>query len=288
MKRMVEIGSQTYQIFSNLSLDVATGVFLQLAPVAMAFNLHPGPGWYLGVPLATWFIYLFDHFMDIRMNPRIRTERHNFIQKHAFHVKLLMGCTALCCLIVLYRFYDDLLFYSGFMTGVLCLSYFLLNSIRNPWFRLFYNKELWVSITYSTGIYSLVGISLGFEMSWFIFYVIHMLLTYQSILGISISEFGSDRDQEQFSWIQIIGQINAIRLNIVVAGMALLLLAGTLLYVIIPSPMLTYIYLTVWFAQVLLFHILKNRISLEMLRKISELIYWIPGLFYLMGMVRMR
>lgn len=280
MNRIFRKVAQTYQIFSNLSLDIVTGVICNMLPLPFLFGFNPGPGWYLGLPLATWFIYLADHLTDIRFNPYVVTERHQFIRNHVWQILiLLMLLFALMSALMLYYFSAPLLF-SGIMSAVLCLLYFLLNRIRHPFFHLVYNKELVVAIVYATGIYAIVGMYSITLHPWFEYYLILIGLVYQNILMISILEIKTDQFNQQFSWASAIGTRFSNNMFTGVSVIGLLLLTVTRLIFPEVQPMLWYSYFTIWFAQVMLFYWFAPWMSEATFRKISEIIFWIPAVYY--------
>lgn len=280
MNRIFRKVAQTYQIFSNLSLDIVAGVVCNMLPLPYVFGFDPGPGWYLGLPLATWFIYLADHLADNRFNPYVITERHQFIRDNENQVfKLLIGIGVLLAM-VLYYYFNMALFLSGMITGMLCILYFALNRIRHPFFHLIYNKELVVAIVYATGFYSMAGMYLPLLHPWLVYYLLLIGLVYQNILMISILELKTDRLNRQFSWALAMGERFSNKMFIVISLICLLLIVGA--YIAFPqlNPILLYSYLTIWFAQVILFNWLSPRMQESMFRKISEMIFWIPLLFY--------
>ncbi|MFA6260746.1 MAG: hypothetical protein WC760_04715 [Bacteroidia bacterium] len=282
MNRIIRNVAQTYQIFSNLSLDIVAGVVCNMLPLPYVFGFEPGPGWYLGLPLATWFIYLADHLADNLFNPYVITERHQFIRDNRNQVlNLLMGIGVLL-VIILYYYFDLALFLSGIITGMLCVLYFTLNRIRHPFFHLIYNKELVVAIVYATGFYAIAGMYLPLLHPWLVYYLLLIGLVYQNILMISILEIKTDRNNKQFSWASAMGERFSNKMFVVISLICLLLMIAA--YITFPqlNPLLLYGYLTIWFAQVILFNWLAHRMHEGTFRKISEMIFWIPLLFYLL------
>ena len=272
---------QYYQIFCNLSLDIVFGVICCMLPLPICFNVHVNMGWYLGLPAATWLIYLTDHLIDTLRNPGLTTPRHSFVRTYQLQIYILIcGLLILCCYLA-FRYYNIVLFLTAFTLFLFCLLYFLLTSISNDRFRFFYNKELMVAIIYATALYLSIGLSQhGFGI-WLPYYISLLLITYLNLLTISIIEYPDDVAQKQFSWVVIIGKKRAMVLFHTVVFTTVGICCYELFVTPLPLSALAGTYLIMAVAHWFILKYAPSMKSHLAYRKLSEIIFWLPGILYL-------
>ena len=122
---------QYYQIFCNLSLDVVLGMVCGMLPLPICFNVHLNIAWYLGLPAATWLMYLSDHVMDTLRNPQPISDRHEFVRTYLKQILMLMVMLLLGCFYLVYTYYTIVLFFTASIIVFFCLMYLMLTSIKN-------------------------------------------------------------------------------------------------------------------------------------------------------------
>lgn len=251
-----------------------------MLPLPICFDVHMNLAWYLGLPAATWLMYLTDHVLDTVRNPEPISERHEFVRTYLKHILVLMLMLAIGCVYLVYTYYTVILFLTGFTILLFCSLYFLLTSIKNETFKYFYNKELMVACVYATALYLSIGLSQQTMGSWLLFYISLILITYLNLLLISIIELPEDKANHQFSWVVVIGKQRAEKLFYILSSATALL---NLVLVVIHSEPQRYLalsYLVMALLHLLLF--VKTNRSPETIayRKVSETIFWIPLFIY--------
>jgi hypothetical protein len=238
-------------------------------------------GWYLGLPAATWLIYLADHQLDTFRNPHITTDRHVFVQTYQTKIFILMAILLVLCSYLIYSYYNVVLFLTAFTLLLFCIVYFFLTSIRNQQFRFFYNKELMVATIYATALYLALGLSQHGFGNWLPYYIALLLITYLNLLTISIIELPDDAAHHQFSWVVIIGKKRAaLLLKILITLTVLLCIA---LAVLNQGNLrgLAMIYAAMALSHWFIFASASRMMLHQSYRKWSEVVFWLPGLLYL-------
>ncbi len=269
---------QYYQIFCNLSLDIVLGVWCNMLPLPYCFGFHPGIGWLLGLPAASWLVYLLDHILDGIRNPDITTERHLFIRNNMRQMVVLTIALFVFCLYLLFTFYSPTLLATAGTLSFFCCLYFILTSIRNSMFMYFYNKELMVACVYASALYLPVGLGHPYSFLWMGYFTSLLLITYLNLLMMSIIDLPLDAEQHQFSWVMMIGRKRALRLF----NILLVATLGLCVYLMLSTTgnlrLLAGCYALMVLAHGFLFRA-QNRIA--DVRKWSELIFCLPVLVLL-------
>lgn len=278
---------QYYQIFSDLSLDVVGGAFFSILLLPPCFAITVDCSWYIGVPACTWIVYLMDHLLDIHLNTRLNTSRHRLIKNHE---KKIIGLIILLCALLMgliYSNFNRLLITAGAIVAAMCLMYFIATR-KQQLGKLTHhlNKELIVAIIYATGVYIVVGLSSQHNVTWLLYYLIFLALSYQNILLTSIAEMEEDLKHKQYSWAAQVGKKNAQLVFYAIAGLILLgVTASFLLELTYYQQLLSLTYLMMWAAHMIIAFYYKRNSSTAHLRYWNELVFWIPGLAYTVGIL---
>jgi hypothetical protein len=272
---------QYYQIFCNLSLDVVLGIVCCMLPLPLCFGVHVNMGWYIGLPAATWLVYLADHVMDARNNKELEDGRHLFVRNYLSHIYVVMGALLLLCVYLVYSYYNLVLFLTAFVLVLFCALYFLLASIKKEKFHYFYNKELMVATIYATALYLAIGLSQhGFDY-WLLFYFALLLIAYLNLLMISIIEMPDDIAHHQFSWVVVIGKKRAVILFIILIVTTVMLCVFLITECNGNLRLLAFTYALMTLVHWIIF-VNANRLMVnEGYRKWGEVIFWLPGILYL-------
>ena len=270
---------QYYQIFCNLSLDIVLGVWCNMLPLPYCFGFHPGIGWLLGLPAASWLVYLLDHILDSIRNPEVKSERHLFVRNNLKHMIAICLALLSLCVYLLFSFYSITLLATALTLSFFCCLYFILTGIQNPFFRYFYNKELMVACVYTSALYLPIGLGNPLQLVWVGYFASLLLISYLNLLIMSIIDLPADTRQQQFSWVMMIGRTRAIRLFGVLATATL----GLSLFLCVSNTgslsLLAACYAAMTASHALLF---QYQHKFTDIRKWSEAIFWLPLLVWLL------
>lgn len=266
---------QYYQIFCNLSLDVVAGVIAGMMPLSLCFGLKMSAAWWLGLPAATWMVYLMDHLADVYRNPELRSARHLFVWTYRKQLLTIVALLSGLCTYLLITEPQPILLLSAVTVGLFCAMYFALTFIRNPRFRFFYNKELLVSCIYATALYLPVGLSQQNIGTWLLYYLLLVGIAYLNLLMISILELETDKAQHQFSWVIVIGARRATRVFYGIVAVA----GGLSMFLVLTQSGALQKLAGSYGLMVLLHAVLFRLARMTSLayRPLSELIFWIPA-----------
>ncbi len=238
-----------------------------MLPLPVYFNINPPASWYICLPAATWAVYLADHLIDSAKNKIIRTPRHTFIAENRNYIIALIAGLIVIGVTAFFKWYDVRLFITGITVGMFCVMYLLMAWYNDKLLAYFYNKELFVAITYSVGIFMPFGLSIGFSPHFLSAFFVFCGIVYLSILGNSIIEF---YEEQGFTWIKLIG-INRAKVLFYTLAVSLLTLT-----IIFSSEKLFIAYTVMIVFQLLIFLASAKLKRYELYRKLSELLFWLP------------
>jgi hypothetical protein len=254
-----------------------------MLPLPLCFNVNVNIAWYLGLPAATWLVYLTDHVLDTIRNPDVASERHVFVRTYRTQICILMGALLVLCTYLAYTYYNVVLFLSAFILILFCILYFFLTSLTTERLRFFYNKELMVATIYASSLYLAIGLSQHGFGNWLPYYIALLLITYINLLTTSIIEQPEDMAHHQFSWVVVIGRKRAvILLKILITGTVLLCVyllteyGGAL-------RLLAFVYALMALAHWVIFTNVARLAAHEGYRKWSEVVFWLPLWVYLVA-----
>ena len=277
--------SQYYQIFCNLSLDVAFGVFFSLLSLSVCFkNDIPFIAFYL-VPACTWIIYLFDHVLDvIRNKNEYPSPRHRFIRNNLWQMILAISFISLVVAIYFVTHFNFLLFVCGLIMLVLVLVHFILVQINPQIKSILNNKEFAVAFIYASGIYILFIVDSIVSMNniWIISlcYFIFVCVSFINLLMVSLIENNYDVQMQNSSLVTAISLKRAqilfyivILLVLVLGSVLLTFTNGSVRFLIIIYMLMAVLHFYIYMK--------KNKLTNYLAyRKIGELIFWLPAIVY--------
>lgn len=282
MKSILNKLLQYYQLFCNLSLDVAGGVLCNMLALQHSLNLNAPIAWYIVLPLGTWLIYLADHVVDVLRTPReFPTPRHRFIKKH---LKAIAGLTILLFAVIIcttWLFYDEHLITCGFIMSGIILLHLLIVRINPQSRSILNNKEFGVAFIYATSIfiYPLFTELQSYVLdAVFYLYLLFMLVTYQNLLLCSIIEFPVDVQMNNTSFIRSIGLLRGklVFIGISISALTLLLYSSFALP-FYPHPLAAFYFLIL--AGNLIIYLRYEHLRKHLwYRKLAELLFWLPAL----------
>ena len=251
-----------------------------MLPLPLCFGVHVNMGWYIGLPSATWLVYLADHVIDTKRNPELESDRHLFVRRYQHHIFTLMALLLCLCGYLAYTFYTVVLFLTAFTLILFCVVYFVLTSIKNEHFHYFYNKELLVATVYATALYLAIGLSQqGFGI-WLLFYAALLLITYLNLLMISIIELPEDVAHHQFSWVVIIGKKRATILFTILTSITVLFCVTLAIVTNGNLRGLAFTYALMALAHCFIYRYAYRLTTNEAYRKWGEVVFWLPGFLW--------
>jgi hypothetical protein len=268
---------QYYEIFCDLSLDVVLGVLANMLAINFCFQLEMPLIWFLGLPTATWAVYLSDHLLDLKRSNHQLSSRHDYVKRHLPYIKpLVLGLYAFCFILI--SFFADIKIILAALTSVVfCLGYMFVTFKLNPKYQWLYNKELLVAFVYATAIYSTTAFTVFPLNDWIWFYLELFCLAYINLLLMSIIERDKDIAQERFSWSVVLGEKRSVRLFYTVVSISLCFCVW--LGMSSRHDMFLYLsgsYFLITLGHVFIFIYRQNLQQHEYYRKIGELLFLIP------------
>lgn len=275
---MIKKAAQYYQIISNLSIDVAIGVCCCMLPLPYLFQIHLPLSWYICLPAATWLVYLADHYIDSRQHANIITQRHRFIKQYAKGVERLMLMLGLICLFAATKWFDMRLFITGLTIGLFCLVYLWLAWYKEKQTGWFYNKELFVAITYTSGLFMMPGLYVWPSKDWLMLYGLFGGVVFQNLLMNAIIEIDEDTG---FSWVRVLGKEKSVKLFWLLGAFVITFQTACILaFPSSASVKLVKVLVMMACSHLLLFYLASGLKKNEAYRKLGELIFWMPLLYF--------
>jgi 1,4-dihydroxy-2-naphthoate octaprenyltransferase len=254
-----------------------------MLPLPLCFEVNVNLAWYLGLPAATWLIYLSDHVLDSLRNPDLESDRHVFVRTYQTQIYILMAVLLFLCGYLSYAYYNVVLFLTAFTLLLFCTVYFLLTSITNPRFRYFYNKELMVATVYATALYLSIGLSQHGFGAWLLYFIALLLITYLNLLTISIIERPDDVAHHQFSWVVVIGKKRAVILLKALISFTILFCIFLMTTYGGSLRILAFTYALMALAHGIIFVYASKLLAHEAYRKWSEVSFWLPIIVYILA-----
>lgn len=251
-----------------------------MLPLPYCFNVDLPLSWYICLPASAWAVYLTDHLIDSFRNTQLNTPRHQFIRQYKTNIVLLIAILLLITSYVLFKWPDFRLIITGLTTGLFALVYLALAWSHQQKGFYWYNKELFVAITYATGIYLATGLSQSIQPMWLLLYFLFIMVVYTNLLTISIIEY----NQEQgYSWVKLIGRNRSEKLlyGIIVC---ISLISGSVAYLTENKPYryLLTVYALISFFHFMIYHKRESLMKNEWYRKAGELLFLLPIVVWLL------
>jgi hypothetical protein len=255
------------------------GIYMQLTGIAIAFDIAMPYSLSVGLPLASWLIYLCDHLLDVSKNAKQQlSARHEFIRSHYKLITALTLMLLSICTSILIIDHHMLLIYAALIMAFFCLVYIGLTFFAPKQWQWLYNKELLVAFVYATSIYIYPAMSMGLSQDIVWGYLLLFATAYVNLLLMSIIEQKDDMKQNRFSWVIILGRSRSINLlrfvmsaSITGCAVAIWLTSTT------PQALLYAIYCSVMIIHILLhFLYTRNAISAYATRILTEAAFWLP------------
>lgn len=276
---MIAALRKAYKFAQALSLDVVLGSGALSLAIARYFGVELPLVVVLGLMIAVWFIYTYDHLSDARkVNRHASTYRHRFHQLHFRFLRLALIFAALAGIIMTF-FMPLVVITWGLGCVVVVAGYFFLIKLHAFW-----PKELLVGICYTFGVF-LGPLSLA-EAPLNVFQLLLipeiLLLALANLILFSYFDSETDKQDGHYSLAIHLGLASSRRLvlALLIAGMSMSIILFFTAALSITRELQALIFSM---NLVLLIMLLKNRSfqKHELYRLIGDGIFFIPALLLL-------
>lgn len=180
----------------NLSLDITAGSVISSLFLARVMNVEVTNSMMIGLAIAIWLIYTFDHLRDA-----YKAQGQATNPRHAFHQKYFKHLVVLASLMFLIGVYNlQFLSWDTIELGIVLAAVSGLYFVYLMLAKKAINKELFAATVYVAGIATAPLSQLeSFEMEWLIVLLIFWILAYGNLLIIPLYEVKLDLNDSQES-----------------------------------------------------------------------------------------
>jgi len=272
-------------MLNTLCIDVVVGSVLSGLFITRILNVEPGWAYWIVLPLSVWIVYTLDHLIDAnRLKNYAHTNRHRFVYRYFLPILVLVIFLIVINFILVILFLNiDVLFF-GISVGLFTAFYFFLLHLAGSRSFLFLQKEFFVALIYSVGLWGVPSLLSNFNFSdqqWYLF-VSFIALAISNTMVLSIYETETDKKDGHSSFPLNFGTkvsnstVSVLVFLVFVSSIYLIvtmdeLIIRTAAKIFIIMAMLTIVLIS--FPQ--LFR--KN----QLYRILTEIIFWLPGLLML-------
>ncbi|PWL30842.1 hypothetical protein [uncultured Roseivirga sp.] len=257
----------------NLSLDITIGAVISSLFLARVINVEVSASMMIGLAIAIWLIYTFDHLRDA-----YKTKGRANNPRHAFHQK----------------YFNEL---AGIAAAIFCLGAYNLESLPWPTIRLGFvliifsslyfvylmlakkaiSKELFAATVYVAGIATApLSLAETVEAEWVILLLIFWILAYANLLIIPSYEVELDKSDDESSVVTRLGELRVKRLLLFLLVLCTLLIQyfGYLTNLSAAYPIL------ILMVSTLLILVLRPQYfrKYQLYRILSDGIFFLPGI----------
>jgi len=142
------------QKLSTFSIDVVIGSIFCGAFVVKLLDIQPGFAWWIVLPFSVWILYSLDHLIDgIMCKNSSQTLRNFFYYNYRKEVFILIFIFTIINIFFVIVFLEEQIIYFGLILGLFTGIYLLLVYSFGKKKQLLFQKELFVAIIYTTGIW---------------------------------------------------------------------------------------------------------------------------------------
>ena len=264
--------------FQYLSFDVVIGAVASTGMVAKLLEVKPPALFWYVLASSVWCVYASDHLFDVINHRKTFSSKRRIFFVKNFNIILLgviliaISDVLLSIFIFPFRF-----FIWGLVLAFFTLIYLLLVFFKRNKKHWYIQKEFFVAIIYSTGIWIFpIFNSKTINIIDFVFFVIFFLIVWASILLIAIFEINADKKDNFSSFPISKGKKMSYFIIKMLLIISLILIATTF----ITSSSLLHIYVSIFFLlmTISLYLILKFE---KQFSKNNIYRFWIEAVFYL-------
>lgn len=264
-------------LVQNLSLDITAGALITSAFLARLMEVEISASMMLGLAIAIWLIYTFDHLRDAyKSKDQASNPRHAFHQRH-FKALVIAGSVAFIAGLYNLQFLPWATIEIGLVLVSLSALYFVYLVLA----KRAVNKELFAATVYVAGV-ATAPLSQVEQVSAAVLLVLMIcwILAYCNLLIIPLFEVKLDISDEQESVVTRLGlrKVRMLLVALLILSMLLIQLFGleggyASAYFILTSMSFT---LVVLLARPALFR------KYQLYRILSDGIFFLPALIWLL------
>jgi hypothetical protein len=260
----------------NLSLDITIGAVISSLFLARVMNVEVSAYMMIGLTIAIWLIYTFDHLRDA-----YKTKGRSNNPRHAFHQRYFKEVSSVALIVFALGLYNlkylpkETMYLGLVLVGLSGLYFVYLMLAKQA-----VNKEFFAATVYVAGI-AVAPFSLAneFNSNWALVLVIFWLLAYANLLIIPSYEVELDRSDNQGSVVTRLGEAKVRQLLLFLLVLCTLLIQyfGYLTNLSAAYPILLLMVST------LLILVLRPQYfrKYQLYRILSDGIFFLPGIVLL-------
>jgi len=278
---------QWWQLFNMLSIDVVIGALAGGVMAVKLLNVNPDFAWWVVLALSVWIIYTVDHLIDgVKLKEKSHTLRHFFHYYYAKQIITVITILGIINIFLIVFFLNPVIIRFGLYTGAGTSLYLFVVYLWGEKRSLLLQKELFVALIYTTGIWGGPIALRSFHITNpEIFFISAFFLTvYMAVLVLSVFEVKYDKLDKHNTFAVNFGTNKTTYLIYFLITVVFILSIGEIIafgdiYLATASKILLIMTL-------LLLIISKSHNKLEqynIYRILIELVFWIPGLLLLAG-----
>lgn len=268
--------SRIIHFVQNLSLDITAGAVISSLFLAQLFGVELTQAKLVGLAIAIWLIYTFDHLRDAyKAEGAVINPRHAF---HQQYFKSLVGISLVVFALGLYnlQFLPEPTLRLGFVLVGLTSLYFLYLIYSKKAF----SKEIFAATVYVAGIATApISLLQNFKFEYLLILFIFWLLALSNLFLIPLFEEDLDKAQDEGSVVRHQGRYRVQGWLPWILGLSFLInllylflaadIAGFLVFTAMHLALAMLLVKPLWFEKYQLYRI------------ISDGIFFLPGLLLL-------
>lgn len=272
-----------WQIFNILSIDVVIGAVAGGEMAVKLLRVEPGFAWRIVLPLSVWIVYTLDHLIDgIRLKESSHTVRHFF---HYYYSKRIITAIIILSVvnIILILFYlERPIVIFGIYTGIATMVYLLIVFVSGKKRSFLLQKELFVSLIYTAGIWGGPSALRHFELTIpeIVLMLDFFLIVWIAILILSVYEVDKDRFDKHNT---VTVNFGIRKTNFLIYLLTSVVFVTAIIEIIKTDDLLFAMAFKILLIMVMLLLLIlsfpekirKNNVY----RILIELVFWLPGLF---------
>ena len=257
----------------NLSLDITIGAVISSLFLARVMNVEVSAYMMIGLAIAIWLIYTFDHLRDA-----YKTKGRANNPRHAFHQRYFKEVSSVALIVFALGLYNlkylpkETIYLGLVLVGLSGLYFVYLMLAKKA-----ISKELFAATVYVAGIATApLSLAETVEAEWVILLLIFWILAYANLLIIPSYEVELDKSDNQSSVVTRLGELRVKRLLLFLLVLCTLLIQyfGYLTNLSAAYPIL------ILMVSTLLILVIRPQYfrKYQLYRILSDGIFFLPGI----------
>lgn len=183
------------KLIQFLSIDVVLGTLAVGYLATRILNVDTNPTWWIVLPMAVWVVYTLDHLVDGYKNSTTSIiDRHSFHYQNRKFIIFLVMVVSLITIVLSVIFLDTTIIFGGIGLAVLIGMYFLALVLSKRRKFILLQKEIFIAIVYTSGIFLAPLVWNNSLPSHSVIYMMTIISMLAWAEGIIISWFDFDYD----------------------------------------------------------------------------------------------